>query len=221
MIPQLGPVPPPAPAPSLPSDPAAKGDVAGPARGSPPEGVETARAIEPPLPATSTDPQSQAERRSLNPPDPKAPAGPPPAFEASILDRAREEASAPPDLRQTPPTNEPTPALVAVPAPPEPASAPTADVETALTSSVRPAEDAAALDPLIRAPSPEGVSAEPSSAEQADTEPEGGAQASTEAEAGRGSYDVPPSAEQRAESGLATIRRIETPYDTATVDVSR
>ena len=34
-------------------------------------------------------------------------------------------------------------------------------------------------------------------------------------------YTVPPSAEVRAETEVATVRRIETPYDTATVDVSR
>ncbi|MEO1152928.1 MAG: hypothetical protein AAFX59_03505 [Pseudomonadota bacterium] len=34
-------------------------------------------------------------------------------------------------------------------------------------------------------------------------------------------YDVPPAAAERAESDVATVRRIETPYDTATVDVAR
>lgn len=34
-------------------------------------------------------------------------------------------------------------------------------------------------------------------------------------------YDVPPAPLERAESDLAAVRRIETPYDTATVDVAR
>ena len=38
---------------------------------------------------------------------------------------------------------------------------------------------------------------------------------------GESRYTVPPSAEVRAETEVATVRRIETPYDTATVDVSR
>lgn len=34
-------------------------------------------------------------------------------------------------------------------------------------------------------------------------------------------YDVPPSRIERATETITTVRRIETPYDTATVDVSR
>ncbi|MEM1066020.1 MAG: hypothetical protein AAGJ74_11010 [Pseudomonadota bacterium] len=37
----------------------------------------------------------------------------------------------------------------------------------------------------------------------------------------RALYDVPPEPAARAEDSVATLRRIETPYDTATVDVAR
>ena len=90
----------------------------------------------------------------LLPPNPKAPAGPPPAFEASILDRARETAF----------TGQPD--VTALPAAPEP-----------VVDKAPEAEDA--------------------------------------------SYDAPPSRAERAEEQVTTLRRIETPYDTATIDVSR
>lgn len=39
--------------------------------------------------------------------------------------------------------------------------------------------------------------------------------------AARDPYDAPPEPAARAEDGVATLRRLETPYDTATVDVAR
>lgn len=109
-------------------------------------------------------PVDAGARADLNPPDPDAPAGPPPAFEASILDRAREIALAPP-----------------------PATA--------------PAEPPAPVVPV------DGLS-RPAASSDADI-------------AVSNPYAAPPSAETRASEEVATLRRIETPYDTATVDMSR
>jgi hypothetical protein len=115
---------------------------------------ETARAIDPPPPAKRAQSLAPDVRRNLNPPDPNAPAGPPPAFEASILDRAREQVSQPvkpSDIQLEPAT---------------------------------PRD----LIATLREERP---------------------------------YDVPPAPDASAEAEVATVRRIETPYDTATVDVAR
>ncbi|MEL6644720.1 MAG: hypothetical protein AAFQ79_12360 [Pseudomonadota bacterium] len=42
-----------------------------------------------------------------------------------------------------------------------------------------------------------------------------------ESEAAPNPYDVPPAPVERAEADVATVRRIEAPYDPATVDVAR
>jgi hypothetical protein len=59
--------------------------------------AETAERVDPPrvLPATATLPDAKRPQDTLLPPDPDAPAGPPPAFDASPLERARQEAFAP------------------------------------------------------------------------------------------------------------------------------
>jgi len=109
----------------------------------------------------------------LVPPNPKAPAGPPPAFEASILDRARETAF----------TGQPE--LPTVPTVPE---APDAPEDVQVADEVQVADG--------------DTDATPKAEEEV-------------------SYDVPPSRAERAAEQVTTVRRIETPYDTATVDVSR
>lgn len=150
-----------------------------------PERGDTARAIDP-APATERAKAAGAEtaaeqKKSILPPDPDAPAGPPPAFEASILDRAREQASAPPPLYPEVPSPLEARAQASATTPGANAGVATADTGTA------PRE-------------------EPTRAT---------------AEATARPYDVPPSAENRAERDVATLRRMETPYDTGTVDVSR
>ncbi|MEM9344100.1 MAG: hypothetical protein AAGA87_13740 [Pseudomonadota bacterium] len=114
----------------------------------------------------------------LLPPNPQAPAGPPPAFEASILDRAREVA-----FRGTGD-------VTSAPELPQPQPEPVQN-----TSGTAPEEDFE-------------LSSQPVVAPEAEPESEL-------------SYDVPPSRMERAEEQVTTLRRIETPYDTATVDVSR
>ncbi len=183
-----------------------------PARPDSRTGAETARAVEAPQPVENLTPLAQIQLRNLNPPDPNAPAGPPPAFEASILDRQREQALEPP------PPPEPEPASpetrqpeLRPPAPPEAVQdvAATADAESA-----RRSEEADAAEP--EPPGAGAVPADrPSLPARAAEPPE------PRPEPRRSGYDVPPSAEYRAEREVATIRRIETPYDTATIDVSR
>lgn len=180
-----------------------------------PTSADTARAVEPPRPTEASDASAEPGRRSLNPPDPDAPAGPPPAFEASILDRAREQLMAPPDLR----TQAPEPAPVAVSAPVEapPPPEPVGEAERQI-AHLGTTEEAAEADPALAVPGQDA--AEPRIPERPEPrEPEASQPAKDPAP--RSAYDVPPSAEQRAEREVATIRRIETPYDTATVDVSR
>ncbi len=121
------------------------------------EATETARAVDPPSGAARAAALPDRDLPPLIPPDPQAPAGPPPAFEASILDRARQNAASP-------------------------------AVQRAEPAGQIPMDRAEPGDPAADGPPP---------------------------------YDVPPSAEQRAEVEVATVRRIETRYDTATVDVSR
>lgn len=156
---QLGPVPPLA-AGLQPTDTTEARDAPRAGIDRPPfsaEATETARAVDPPVGVARTAALPDRDLPPLIPPDPQAPAGPPPAFEASILDRARQSTAAP--------------------------AAP--DAEPAGQTPPAPAV-------------PEGRETD-----------------------GKPDYDVPPSAEQRAEVEVATVRRIETPYDTATVDVTR
>ena len=158
--------------------------------------LETARAVEPAKAAEPISAFSVPERRDLNPPDPDAPAGPPPAFEASILDRQREQAL---EFR-APERGEPSFAA---------SDAPVAG-PLAAELGVEAVDGPGKPDSLIGA---EGV-------ERPEEDDERGPREPARPES-RGPYDVPPSAEFRAEREIATIRRIETPYDTATVDVSR
>lgn len=184
---------------------------------------ETARAVEPPQPAEKATTLFAFDRRNLNPPDPNAPAGPPPAFEASILDRQREEALRPPDLREATIVGPDDPPA----APPPPVSSeidvPRAEAVEGPRGLRDPGEEVAPEDDTV----PEVVSAAPSARESdpgstpGATRAEPAAEAPREADDGRRPYAVPPSAEQRAEREVATIRRLDTPYDTATVDVSR
>jgi hypothetical protein len=170
--------------------------------------TETARAVEPPRPASLSSSSAPVERRNLNPPDPKAPAGPPPAFEASILDRQREEALKPPqpDLAGPPATSFAHPAAS----------------EAKATSSTA-AETPAIADEEVTMSGREGPTAirEPLDDKRIGAAREDPVSERRDAGSHRAAYDVPPSAEARAEQEVATIRRIETPYDIVTVDVSR
>ncbi len=156
---QLGPVP--SPAAGQQPNMAASATAALPAAvdrpALPAETAATARAVDPPQGAARPVAVPNRDLPPLIPPDPQAPAGPPPAFEASILDRARQ---APTDTADA--TSEPEP------------------TEPPMASEARLPDSAEAQG-----------------------------------------YEVPPSAEERTETEIATVRRMETPYDTATVDVSR
>ncbi len=155
--------------------------------------TETARPTLPPEAADRAREATQRPRPDLIAPDPDAPAGPKPAFEASILDRAREAAF-----------NAPAPEY-----PP---------VETEDSALGKPAgvtgDPVSALLGAARTPDAGRVSTDgPKDAAQ-----EAGPTFTT---ARRDPYAAPPTASERAEQTVATLRRIETPYDTATVDVAR
>ena len=70
--------------------------------------AETAERVDPPrtLPAAAALSYPRRPQDTLLPPDPDAPAGPPPAFDASPLERARQEAFAPMFREPEPPAPE-------------------------------------------------------------------------------------------------------------------
>ena len=117
---------------------------------------------------------------------------------------------APPDLR----SSEPEPR-------PEPVRAEAVPVESDAAAVSSPEESLPGVSETSDAPEPAVIRAPAPTGDTPESDAEYTPALSGDAETRRGSYDVPPSAEQRAEREVATIRRIETPYDTATVDVSR
>lgn len=141
------------------------------------------------------------------------PAGPP----APVRNDARAEAPAAPDTRLTaqgakaPEQPDPSADLAADPRPslsppdPDAPTGPPPAFEASLLDRQReagitqPADDADPVLPFV----PQGPDSE------AKTPGSGAA------------YDVPPAPVERTEADVATVRRIETPYDTATVDVAR
>ncbi|MEM0947408.1 MAG: hypothetical protein AAGK37_08390 [Pseudomonadota bacterium] len=130
-----------------------------------------------------------------------------PPFSPEAVETARAVDPPPSVARTSGPPDRDLPPLIP-PDPQAPAGPPPA-FEASILDRAR--QDVSQLD----APRTEAAQPAPPSRDQG-TAPEPLApEASAEA------YSVPPSAELRAEVELATVRRIETPYDTATVDVSR
>ncbi len=142
------------------------------------------------VPAVARPPEtgsaSKDHKRNLNPPDPNAPAGPPPSFEASILDRAREEASAS--------------ALEQVQEQPLPPEIPMAPENEALDAELSEHADVADLrtegegrpaDVSIEGPE-DATAGNPPAPEQ-DRDP----------------YFAPPTSSERAEAQVATLRALE------------
>lgn len=159
MIPQIGPIAPGGP--GLPVTGDVRSAAATPsfqpsqAEAARPEAAETSRPALPPQAAdqarraVAEAPGQDAAELPARPvfPDPSAPAGPPPAFEASILDRAREAAQAGPV--DTAPAFEQAEATQAAPAAsdtsPRPEARPSDPYEVPPSASERAAEQVAAL----------------------------------------------------------------------------
>lgn len=130
------------------------------------------------------------------------PAGPPPAFRRSLLEAQRAETIGP----------DPAPATISAPEPPdraarraEPGSRVEEAGETLVTPPPGTAEDIRAND-STEGPVDTGDPLLATIRRIMDDERAAG---------------VPPSAEARAEADFSGLRRMETPYDTATVDILR
>jgi hypothetical protein len=153
------------------------------------------------VPMVTPQQAGRPEDRGAQAPDDGAPAGPPPAFRRTPLEARQAETSAP----------DPAPATISAPAPPE----------TATTTATDPV---AVPEPDIVAEETAGpaTSAEkgPESA-ASDTEDDRLRAAIRRLLADGDPAPGPPSAEKRAEEGIAGLRRMDVPYDTATVDLSR
>ncbi|MGI1663143.1 hypothetical protein ACRDNQ_12940 [Palleronia sp. KMU-117] len=145
-----------------------------------------------------------------------ATAGPPPAFRRSLLDAQRAETAAP----------DSSPSTISAPEPPAPTP------EAAVSGPVRGgAVEVDGLAPSIRPSSaavgtaggqPDETSdtpVDPASNTPPDDDPLRAAIRQLVAESAR--PEVPPSAEERAEVEFTSLRRMDAPYDTATVDVLR
>lgn len=147
---------------------------------------------------------------------PDAPAGPPPAFQRSLLEARLAQTSAP----------DPAPATISAPEPPA-AVTPEPDAVRELTDPGPEATGRSGLEPA----DPGAVSAPSPSLPALADAPSAFATAADDADPLRAAIrriladgdpvPVPPSAENRAEAEFAGLRRMDVPYDTATVDLSR
>lgn len=131
------------------------------------------------------------------------PAGPPPAFQRSLLDARRAETVAP----------DPAPATISAPEPaeaaPETFSAPAMGAAGAPPDAVTVVADGTAAETPARLATTSPSDADPLTA------------VIRQLVAESAQIEVPPSAEDRAEAEFSGLRRMEAPYDTATVDVTR
>lgn len=137
-------------------------------------------------------------------------AGPPPAFQRSLLEARRAETAAP----------DPAPARISAPAPPDTGvtAAPGLPEIAARRRRATAATGALYPTPATVRPGPPAPGSGPAGAEASDGPLRAAIRRLMEE---RAPMAAPPSAETRAQTEFAGLRRIETPYDTATLDVTR
>jgi hypothetical protein len=172
------------------------------------------------VPMVTPEQARVAVDRSADPTDARAPAGPPPAFRRSLLEARMAETSAP----------DPAPAIISAPEPPEAA---TATAPAAAVDQLRAQAAPGAMDPSAPPETRSLPAVAAKAPELAEDETQSSVRAKRDEDADplraaiRRLLDdgdpapVPPSAEKRAEAEFAGLRRMEVPYDTGTVDLSR